>query len=568
MLGHENPNLGTFLSDLYYIPSYQRKYAWTEIELDDFWEDIMAVFKGEEQNHFFGQIVIYNEKNPNDESISKKYIIDGQQRITTTYIFLKVLHNAYKKLLQLSNNDDDIMETSVLIKNLIFNNKKPRLHQNKNDNSYFINNILSLEPTETKCDESKSKENLRFAYYFLNCKLNDKLDSITSLSEKGDILNRIYYIIKEKFHILSVTTTNLNEAFIIFETLNARGKGLETADLLKNYLFEKSYAYQDEDFDAETVWNEMIDNLSQIDPTKYIRDFWNSRHTLTREKALYKAIQNEIKQSNKKSEELLQELLVFSNLYTNILIPENSTEIKEKEILKPLKNIKMLGITTFHTLILSMYENDFPTTDISMVLNCLEKYLFRNFTICHGNPNDNEKKLAKIAVDISNHKITSASNICKEILSGDLVSDNVFVSAFSEWSSKNRDICQYILRTINNFLNSSQEINTPTDVNLEHIMPISYKAYWSEVKDYHKEYVWRLGNLTILGQEYNKKIKNHKYVDKIIEYKKSDLEINKKLLYNNNTIIAAKWDKKAIEERQKALAEIAVQIWTDEREKY
>ncbi|MBO4509338.1 MAG: DUF262 domain-containing protein [Spirochaetaceae bacterium] len=566
MLGHENPKLGTFLSDIYHIPSYQRKYAWTQIELDDFWEDIMSVFKGDEQNHFFGQVVIYKYTNPDDDSISTKYIIDGQQRITTSYIFLKVLHNAYKNLLPLLNNDDDLMEQSVLVKNLIFYEKKPRLHQNKSDNTFFSKQILDSDPTEIKCEESKSKENLRYAYYFLNDKLVKTLETNTSLSEKTDTLNKLFLVIKDKFHILSVTTTNLNEAFIIFETLNARGKGLETADLLKNYLFEKSNSSEDEDFEAENVWNEMIDNLGQIDPTKYIRDFWNSRHTLTREKALYKAIQDEIKHSNNKSEELLQELLNYSSIYANILIPENSVEIKEREVLKPLKSIKTLGITTFHTLILSMYENDFnPNTDIAMVLNCLEKYLFRNFTICHGNPNDNEKKLARIAVDISNKNLTTARDVCKEILAGELVSDTSFIEAFSKWSSKDRDICHYILRKINNYLNSSQEINTPQDVNLEHIMPIKYKKYWQEVEDYHKEYVWRLGNLTILGQEYNKKIKNHKYVDKVEEYKKSDLEINKQFLYKNTELIFPRWDKNSIEIRQNALAEIAVKIWNDER---
>lgn len=35
-----------------------------------------------------------------------------------------------------------------------------------------------------------------------------------------------------------VETDDFNEAFIIFETLNARGKDLETADLLKNHLFK------------------------------------------------------------------------------------------------------------------------------------------------------------------------------------------------------------------------------------------------------------------------------------------------------------------------------------------
>lgn len=34
--------------------------------------------------------------------------------------------------------------------------------------------------------------------------------------------------------------TKLDEAFVIFETLNARGKDFEMEDILKNYIFSKS----------------------------------------------------------------------------------------------------------------------------------------------------------------------------------------------------------------------------------------------------------------------------------------------------------------------------------------
>lgn len=60
-----------------------------------------------------------------------------------------------------------------------------------------------------------------------------------------------------------IEATKLEEAFIIFETLNARGKDLETADLLKNFVFSKS---KDVD-DTQKKWNSIVDNLDKIDTT-------------------------------------------------------------------------------------------------------------------------------------------------------------------------------------------------------------------------------------------------------------------------------------------------------------
>ncbi|AXF96656.1 GmrSD restriction endonuclease domain-containing protein [Spiroplasma phoeniceum] len=57
-----------------------------------------------------------------------------------------------------------------------------------------------------------------------------------SETSKSNYLNKIYKLFIEQFNILAVKTDDINGDFIIFETLNARGKDLETADLLKNHL--------------------------------------------------------------------------------------------------------------------------------------------------------------------------------------------------------------------------------------------------------------------------------------------------------------------------------------------
>lgn len=95
--------LGSFLgNEKLYIPEYQRGYSWEETQLDDFWLDLEQIYEeNTHDEHFLGQVVIH--KNKED---GKRYIIDGQQRISTTIIFLDILRTKFKEIADATNNND------------------------------------------------------------------------------------------------------------------------------------------------------------------------------------------------------------------------------------------------------------------------------------------------------------------------------------------------------------------------------------------------------------------------------------------------------------------------------
>lgn len=76
-----------FQENNFLVPVYQRNYSWTNDEISDFWNDLNDVIDGLRTNHFFGQIVTFK----NDEKVQE--IIDGQQRITTSALFLAALRD-------------------------------------------------------------------------------------------------------------------------------------------------------------------------------------------------------------------------------------------------------------------------------------------------------------------------------------------------------------------------------------------------------------------------------------------------------------------------------------------
>lgn len=90
-----------FTERLLRIPDYQRGYAWTEKQLKDYWNDIDQLKIGD--NHYFGVLTledvgekIYKKWQDDCWIIESKnyepyYIVDGQQRITTTIILIQAI---------------------------------------------------------------------------------------------------------------------------------------------------------------------------------------------------------------------------------------------------------------------------------------------------------------------------------------------------------------------------------------------------------------------------------------------------------------------------------------------
>ena len=69
------------------IPFFQRSYVWGEDE----WERLLEDFREcciHKKEHFMGSCII---KEQSDSSKESRLVIDGQQRLTTIYIFFKAL---------------------------------------------------------------------------------------------------------------------------------------------------------------------------------------------------------------------------------------------------------------------------------------------------------------------------------------------------------------------------------------------------------------------------------------------------------------------------------------------
>ena len=97
--------LGSSQGCQFVIPVYQRKYTWSaDREVKQYLADLKNVLDGKYKNHFLG-IIIYLEKSI-DFATREFSVIDGQQRLTTTFLIIY----AVKSILEKNNEKEKVKQ--------------------------------------------------------------------------------------------------------------------------------------------------------------------------------------------------------------------------------------------------------------------------------------------------------------------------------------------------------------------------------------------------------------------------------------------------------------------------
>lgn len=560
MLSSNNQlNIEQFFSYAYVVPAYQRDYAWENAEVDDLLEDFASLDRGDLPELFLGQIVIC-------ENDGVRAIVDGQQRITTLWLFFLAIRNLGKLLNKASASDEYV--ASELEGTLGIARKdrhKDKLTLGDKDKTFFCD--LSYKqpeeiPSSLPKNARKARKNLVSNYWRIYSQLAEWVESYDTYSERVVRLTEIQDAVLDKVMVFTITTTEEAEAYIIFETLNARGRDLATADLLKNYLFKVAGQNLDS---VKTSWNEMSDLLGNSDPTKYIRALWNSKHeTICREKLLYKALKKECS-TPLECHNLMNGLKKLASVYCFLADPSNAPtpsvhpECFDDKNKKRYRSLFRLRVKTFFPILLSALGSESfnlgGASGFERLLKALEIVVVRNLVIGEENPNSLEINFAAIAYKIYSQVITDVSSA--EIAIRELaIKDDAFNAKLTDYcpSKATEYKARFLLRGIENYGNSEQLLEDNKDIHLEHIMPIS-NAKWNVDQAIHEANLWRLGNLTLLGAEYNEEAQNEIFDTKKTIYDKSTITLTKSLCEYSA------WNVDSIDDRETSLFEKIKTIW-------
>lgn len=420
------------------IPDYQRGYAWQTHQLEDFWEDILLLDK--DRVHYTGVITL----EPVPESIWSKwqndqwliedldyhpfYIVDGQQRLTTSMILIQaILESIPEGGLLASQSRNDIQNKFILSKasdgireSYIFGYEK----DNPSD-EFLRTRIFGMHSHSDQQMETLYTRNLRNAKAFFKKKLS-------KLSQ--DDIASIYKKLTQKFRFNLYVISDEIDVFVTFETMNNRGKPLTSLELLKNRLIYLSTLFKDNSgkdrlrANINDAWKTMYEYLGKnpeapLSDNFFLRNHWIMYFKYTRNKGddyinflldekftAHNITNPKSSDSALRIEEIsdyvrsLQQAIVY---WFQIHNPYHSSTIHLTDAQKLwLDRLERVGFRSFRPLIISAFLSKQDPDQISKLLSNIERYNFTIFSLSQRRANTGDSEFYGMSRKLRTGEIT------------------------------------------------------------------------------------------------------------------------------------------------------------------
>ena len=538
----------------YQVPIYQRDYSWDKDDWEDLWSDIEEI--PFDKTHYLGYIVL-QQINEDEDAY---WIIDGQQRITTLSLLAlavtAMLDTWIDKGIEIPENTirrEKITERYLGNYSLSKMHLLPKLKLNRNNDDFYQSWLLKLRTPASLTKLKPTQKLLQQALYYFIQKLDEKFSNHTSGADLSDFLEKI---VGTGLLFTQIMVSNDLDAFKVFETLNARGVKLSTADLLKNYLFKLTHTLGDIDLnEAERGWQNITNTIQSNDLTTFIRHYWNSRYKMERQQSLFKALKREIN-SAEKAYHFLHELEKASIYYTAFHNPNDEEWDKEESV--HLKVLSLLHVSTCFPLMLSAIFN-ITRAEFKKVIKELSIITLR-YNLSDLNPNEAERVFSTVANEISNKKINNAREIITGLKSIYVPDDN-FEQNFSTIkinTRKGKELVKYLLIKIENQLSETDHQAEDSHATIEHILPENPGSIWdaSFPVEQQENYIYKLGNYSLLEASINHKLDNNMdFNSKLLKYKTSKYRLS------NEYCNFHYFTPNELSLRQSRLAKVAKGIW-------
>jgi uncharacterized protein with ParB-like and HNH nuclease domain len=527
------------------VPDWQRNYSWTSSEAETFWQDLID-FSNKypsqnitDQEYFLGSVVIV------DNNVSH-LLLDGQQRLATAGILLSVIRDYLTRY----NRDSATRITTRYLTDFddASNQRIFKLTLNIYDRDFYRREVLEERTADYLSPDAQilSHKLIREVRETFYTHFRNKYEQLNNPREAHDWALRILQVLVHHISVVAVISTDENNASNVFETLNDRGIGLSTPDLLRNFVLRRA---PDADRDEiVTLWGTILDIDDEVKIDNFLRHYWLSRAGDVKTRSLYREIKDFIQTNNESSLLFTRNLADNAEIYRNLITAQAEDELSNKY----LKDIRELGANLLYPSMLSAIST-YSTEEFAIVCRNLINLYVRYSVIGRLENSPLETFCYNLAKDIRNG-LSIADLI--ERLKERAPTDEQFRSQFSQTSVSRRDSARYILRELelNKRRTRELEVAPPSRVQVEHIYPQTPLA--DERWNNHNSMLNRIGNLTLLDRRLNASIKNGNFLLKRPSYQQSELVIT------NELVNYEEWSSVSVENRQMEMANIAVSIWS------
>jgi len=547
---------------IYRVPPYQRDYSWQEEQWEDLWNDIIEMQEDRNQRHYMGALVI--------ESINDRefQIIDGQQWLATlTLLALAVI----KHLLALAEQGDEPeanRERAHSLRHRFIGEKDPasliessKLFLNATDDAFFQDYLIQLKEPRNPRGLPKSNKLLWECFQYFYRKLGESGLQRATGQSLAALLNET--VARQLLFILITVDDELN-AYTVFETLNARGLELSATDLLKNYLFSRVRVPVDLEH-LQRRWQHLIATIRQEHFPDFLRYHLLCRHAKVRKQRLFKIVRDAVRDPEQVFE-LMDALEGGAELFAALQDDTHEYWIENRECRPHVRELILFGSKQFTPILFAAWDK-FDAHDFARTTKLISRFVFRYTVVSSLNTNALEPVSHKIASGILDGSIEGPRQV-HERLKPFHVDDEKFIQDFAiltiNTGGRRRKVAKYILCRLETD-QSGRACDPDTDpASIEHILAENPTADWAERFPEEKwdEYIYRLGNLTLLEPALNRQIGNRSYAEKLEVYVRSKYRMTSIL----PDLVPEAWTPQIVERRQREMAERAAHLWRSDLE--
>lgn len=553
------------------IPDYQRGYAWGKPQLEHFWEDLLQL--NSDRVHYTGVITL----EPVDEKFYARwdedlwlikgrgykpfYVVDGQQRLTTSLILIQAI---------LESIDDDLelnyQGKAEIKKHYILEEGKDGVrksfffgYEKDNPSSEFLKSSIFGEYSASNEDTlTLYTKNLADAKAFFQKKLVNMGDSI-----KAKVFKKLTQ--KFKFNLYEVDPEI--DVFVTFETMNNRGKPLSHLELLKNRLIYLSTLFPEHEGHQalrtiiNNSWKSIYEHLGKnpkriLSDDEYLRSHWAMYFTYTRNKGndyIEYLLNKKFTAKNVTHPDKEEERLTVAEISEYVKSLQLSItpwfymhnpylgmhEYDNEQNQQLLEKLNRLSFRYFRPLILASYRVDLSVQDSNRLLSSIERLIFSLFELSQRRSNTGDSKFIGIARQLHNGEIT-IDDVIQEIESytNDYYSSDRFKSLITEkykvgsqegfyaWNGLRYLLFEYETELRNKGKQSLEKLDwdklnsyKKDHVTVEHIYPQTASEPWQKdfiiYDDQQKHFLTHsLGNLLPLSRSKNSSLQNFSFAVK------------------------------------------------------
>jgi uncharacterized protein with ParB-like and HNH nuclease domain len=551
----------TLLETGYYlVPRFQRPYSWDRENVDDFWQDAIV---SEDEDYFIGSFVFWADSIHQN----RYFIVDGQQRITTITLLLAVLRNA------LLDMREQVLAEGIhnLIERPDINNIRKYVLYSDTPYPYLQEYIQKLGSPNVEIELGKEEKSLKSAFDYLTEKVSRRLESIdidTTIADDKKSSKKLDAIksIRDKLlrlKLIVVELDNEDDAYLVFETLNTRGKDLTVSDLVKNLL---TRLLRMENQDVDLARDKWISIQKQFDAAEidinintFILYSWISRYPYTSATKLFREIKQQINVNN--ANDFLDKLVFDSHIYRKLLEPNafhwKRNEIRIRNSIRALNVFRVAQPLPMMISLLRAFESNAITSkQVGKAFSALEKFHAQFTAITSQRIGGGT---ARLYASSAQQLYEAPDKNGKNVIINDFLSKlrerrpsfeeylvNFNELYFTSTETRQRGLFRYILSTLDSYLRGTKEGIDYEHYTIEHLIPEGA----GDSVAVSSEKVGMIGNMVFVTQELNEQLGSKKFSEKIEILKQENVPLDD-ILQNAEDVT-----DKIIEDRTSYIAEL------------